>query len=96
MSQQSSMEIYNDRTVPHIVWIEPWGEDYTMLVKDKLRIATTSADTSDAPWFSLVETNGNTQVYVERGDYPQVFINDSVVRCGHNRQVAIDLGIFPD
>lgn len=95
MSRESSIEIYNDRTTPHVVWIEPWAEDYTMLSKDKLRVTTTATDTREGPWFALVETNGNTQVYVEFGDYPQVFINGSVVECGHNRQVAIEAGIWP-
>ncbi|MAT72625.1 MAG: hypothetical protein CMJ58_24340 [Planctomycetaceae bacterium] len=96
MQRVSSIEIYNDRPRPHIVWIEPWGEDYTMLPKEKLVASTMVSDTDQGPWFAMVETDGNTQLYVERGDYPEVLIDGAKVDCGHNRQAAVDAGIWPD
>jgi len=95
MKNEVSVEIRNDRSRPHVVWIEPWGEDYTLLPSDKVLVATTDSDTRTGSWFTLVETEGNTQVYVERGEYPRVLMNDIPVECGHNRQAAIDAGIYP-
>ena len=92
--QSVSIRIHNDRTFPHVVWIEPWGEDYTLLPGEKFDIATTDSNAGDGPYFCLVETNGNTQVFVERGNDPQLQIDGIAVECGHNRQAAIDAGIF--
>ncbi len=94
MNQQVSIGIWNDRSQPHLVWIEPWGGDFTMLPGQKMTVTTRGPDTKDGPWFVLVETEHNTQVFVERGEYPQVQLNGVVVEEGHNRQVAIDAGIY--
>ena len=96
MKQQVAISIWNDRPTLHIVWIEPWGEDITMLPKQRLIVRTMGSDKESGPWFALVETEGNTQVYVERGDYPQVEVDGVIVECGHNRQAAKDAGIWPD
>lgn len=94
MTQQVEIAIWNDRPALHIVWIEPWGRDYTMLPKQKLIVTTTGSATESGPWFSLVETEGNTQVYVERGDDPLVEVDGVPVECGHNRQAAKEAGVY--
>ena len=94
MNQHVAIAIWNDRPCLHIVWIEPWGEDYTMLPKQKLVVTTTGPDSDSGPWFALVETEGNTQVYVERGAYPQVEVDGVPVECGHNRQAAQAAGVW--
>ena len=94
MNQQVAIAIWNDRPHLHIVWIEPWGDDYTMLPKQKLTVTTSGPDSGSGPWFALVETDGNTQVFVERGDYPQVEVDGIRVEGGHNRQAAKDAGVW--
>lgn len=90
-----SIGIWNDRPRPHVVWIEPWGEDYTLLPGEKLLITTSDSNDGITPVFNLVETEGNTQVYVERLTYPKLEIDGVAIECGHNRKAAIDAGIFP-
>ncbi|MCB9925404.1 MAG: hypothetical protein H6822_24815 [Planctomycetaceae bacterium] len=94
MEQRVAISIWNDRSRPHIVWIEPWGEDYTILSGEKFIISTVGSDADTGPWFALVETGGNTQVYVERGSYPQVELDGVQLECGHNRQAAVAAGIW--
>lgn len=94
--QSFSIGIWNDRPRPHVVWIEPWAIDVTVLPGQQLVITNQSSLPSDKPHFILVETDGNTQVYVEHGDYPQLLLDGMLVDCGHNRQAAIDAGVHPD
>ena len=94
MDQQFCIGIWNDRSRPHIIWIEPWGDDYTLLSNQKLLVTTSGSDSNSGPCFTLVETEGNTQVYVERLVYPQVQIDGDKVECGHNRQAAKDAGLW--
>lgn len=95
MNQTSAITIRNERSTPHMLWIEPCGEDYTMLSEDELVVRTTESGAQEGPSLFLVETKGNTQLYVERGGYPTIFINGAPVACGHNRQAAIDANIRP-
>lgn len=94
--QSFSIEIWNDRPRPHVVWIEPWANDVTLLPGQRLVVTNHSSELAEKPHFVLVETDGNTQVYVEHGDYPELLL-DGVPpdECGHNRQAAIDAGIYP-
>ena len=141
MEQQFSIGIWNDRPRPHVIWMEPWGADYTLLPNQKLLVTASDSSSGSGPWFLLVETEGNTQVTVERGSvrpkltrtprfpvcrvvvdfvrsivravfgrrlehgsypfdeieiglYPLVQIDGVDVECGHNRQAAIDAGIW--
>jgi hypothetical protein len=96
MKKQVTIRIYNDRRRPHVVWIEPWAEDYTMLPNQQLTVTTSGPKKHSGPLFELVETRGNTQVYVDaRLIVPEVLIDDVAVKVGHNRQAAIDAGVWP-
>ena len=81
----------NNTKRPRIVWLEPWGEDFTLLSGEQLEIVC-RAD-SGQPWFHVVEHEESTQVYIESGDYPEVLQNGQRLECGHNRQVARDAGL---
>ncbi len=94
MKQRMSIEIWNNRNRPHLVWIEPWASDVTVLPGQKLVLTSCDDASEHRPWFSLVESDGNTQVYIERGDYPSVELDGTPVECGHNRRVAIDAGLY--
>ena len=94
--QTFSIGIWNDRPRPHLAWVEPWGDDITLLPGQRLIVATQSSCITDHPQFVLVETDGNTQIYVEQGDYPQLLLDGIPVRGGHNRQAAIDAGLYRD
>ena len=94
--QTFSFGIWNNRPRPHVVWFEPWGEDCTLLPGEKLLVTMSDSSDGTATWFNLVETERNTQVYVERGIYPKLEVDGVAIECGYNRKAAIDAGIFPD
>ena len=58
--------IWNDQnaTRSRVIYVEPWGEDYTLLPDEKLEIVADSG-ADDIPWFDIVESNDATQVYCE-------------------------------
>jgi hypothetical protein len=85
---------WNDRSRPHTVWVEPLGEDYTMLPGERIEIVV--RDRKAHPWFTLVETDGNTQAYIEGAQCTDfdVIQEGKRLECGHNRQAALDAGLW--
>jgi hypothetical protein len=63
--------IVNNRTAPHVVWIEPWANDYTLMPGEELEVIATGGDLQPRlvrdiqPDFNVVEHDGATQVYCE-------------------------------
>ena len=76
--------ITNGRQSSQVVYIEPWGEDYTLLAGESLDVIALGRVI--APWFNVVESDNNIQVYIE-GDSTEfaVYQGGLRVRCGHNR-----------
>jgi hypothetical protein len=83
--------VSNNTRRPRIVCVEPWGEDYTLLPGEQLEIVC--RDDSEEPWFHVVEWEDSSQVYIERGQYPDVMQGGKRLECGHNRQAALDAGL---
>ncbi|RLS42702.1 MAG: hypothetical protein DWH81_03910 [Planctomycetota bacterium] len=96
MNDKVSIVIWNDRTRPHVVWIEPWGGDVTLLPKQRLTISTTGPNSTNPATFTLTEDEYNTQVYVETFSFPELLLEGTPVKEGHNRQAAIDAGVYID
>jgi hypothetical protein len=94
MQQHHSIVIHNDRSRPYLVWIEPWGEDYTLLPQQRLIVTSTVSSPIDRPAFALVESDTGTQLYIETGNYPELLVDGIPVVCGHSRQAAIDAGLW--
>ena len=69
---------------PHVVCVEPWGEDYTLLPHEELTIIARGSHA--VPWFHLVESEGATQVYCEDTDDFEVLQGGRPIACGHKRQ----------
>jgi len=64
------------------VWLEPWGEDYTLLPKEECVVVASG----EKPWFNLVFTdNNNVKVYAEDTSEAKVMRGSEVLRCGHQR-----------
>jgi hypothetical protein len=80
----STYRVSNDRLVPHVVAVEPWGEDFTLLPGEALEIHAVGKDLE--PRFELVEWGEATQVYCENTDDFKVMQGDSQLACGHQRQ----------
>ena len=89
----AKLSFSNSRTVPHIVWIEPWGEDYTLMPGEELQIVATidyqnwpPRPDDAAAFFDIVENDGSTQVYCEKTNDVKVMQGDRELEIGHQRQ----------
>jgi hypothetical protein len=80
----SKLGISNSRNKPHVVAVEPWGEDYTLMPSEELELTAFGNET--VPWFHLVEWDGTSQVYCNETSAFQVMQNGVELQCGHNRQ----------
>ncbi len=76
--------VRNSRDQPHVLWIEPWGEDFTLKPGEELELFAYSD--SHLPWFELVESDGASAIYCEKTSEFEVFQNGVRLECGHNRQ----------
>jgi hypothetical protein len=76
--------VWNARKSPHVVWVEPWANDYTLLTDEKLEIVATGK--GKVPWFNVVESDGSTQVYCENTDDFEVVQDGHPLANGHQRQ----------
>ena len=67
-----------------VVYVEPWGEDYTLLSEEYMEVI--AVGTASAPWFSIVESNAGTLLHIE-GDAVEstVYQGETRLECGHNR-----------
>lgn len=88
----SKLRVWNMRNAPQEVFVEPWGEDYTLLPSEKLEIIAFSDNA--VPWFAVVEWDGSTQVYCEDTADFKVVQGDRELACGHQRQAVS--GAAPD
>ena len=74
----------NNRAIPHVVYVEPWGEDFTLMPGEELEIVAFSR--GPAPWFYTVESDEGSQIYCNETDDFKVCQNGRELICGHNRQ----------
>ncbi|MEO7887382.1 MAG: hypothetical protein ABI893_00985 [Polaromonas sp.] len=80
----SKIGVQNHRGVCHVVAVEPWGEDFTLLPGEALEII--AVGDAATPWFNLVEWDGSSQVYCEDTAIFKVMQGTLELKCGHNRQ----------
>jgi hypothetical protein len=69
------------------VWLEPLGEDYTLLAGESLEIIATGRGFT--PWFDVGNVESGLSVVIEGG--PQDFVvyqNGRQLLCGHNRDAV--------
>jgi hypothetical protein len=85
----------NNHDRPHVVWIEPWAEDFTLLPSESVEIHAWCK--SELPWFHVDETKHHTQIDIQVLDLFnagfEVIQNGRQLECGHQRQAAVDAGI---
>ena len=75
--------VTNDRKNSQVLYIEPWGEDYTLRASESMDIV--AFGTAALPWFNIVESDRATQIYIENCTDFVVYQNGEEVHCGHNR-----------
>ncbi len=78
------LAVTNQRATPHVVAVEPWGEDFTLLAGESLEIVAFSE--AKLPRFELVEWEGSTQVYCEESVSFKALQDGVELECGHSRQ----------
>jgi hypothetical protein len=81
----SSIRISNDQGVPVTVWLEPWGEDYTLLPGEEYRFTALGAGPEF--YFHLSWQARDLQLYPE-GEFQDVTAQhgEMEIYCGHHRE----------
>ena len=74
----------NSKSLPHMVQVEPWGADFTLLPGERLEVVAYGSKV--VPWLELIEHEGATQAYCNEADTFEVFQEGKLLSCGHNRQ----------
>ena len=85
----SSFRVSSDRTIPVTVWVEPWGEDFTILPGEEY-LFTAVRPGSDF-YFHAVWQENDLVLYAE-GTSGEVTVHHGTVEvfCGHNREKRHD------
>jgi hypothetical protein len=85
MESESAFEFHNKTNKPLMLFVEPLGEDYTMLPDDKVSIVPSAEELSSPPYgrpsIDLIEDGAVVYGFV---DY-EVHFNGVPVKCGHQR-----------
>jgi hypothetical protein len=83
------ISLQNSTSLPRILWMEPLGEDFTLLPGEEVEIVFRRGRPS------IVEHAESTQIYIEETDLLDydVLLDGKVLECGHNRQAALDAGL---
>jgi hypothetical protein len=69
------------------VWIEPLGEDYTLLAGESLEIIAKGRGFT--PWLDVSNVESGLSVVIEGGPQEfEVFQNGERIECGHNREAV--------
>ncbi len=90
MGRSTRLQVLNQTVKPRTVWVEPWGEDFTVLPGDRLEIIAHNG--SEAPGFSVVEGSVSTEVFLEAASSFEALHNGTRVQCGFNRPAAARSG----
>ena len=82
--KSSKIGITNSLKSPLGVYVEPWGEDFTLMPGEELFILAYGG--WGVPWFHLVESDGVIQVHCEETSNFKVVQGEQELQCGHQRQ----------
>ena len=80
----AKIEFWNSRKRPHVISVEPWGEDFTLLPEEKLEVVAWG--NSENPHFTAVESEDGTQIYIDGAQEFAVNQDGKRIECGHKRQ----------
>ncbi|MBI1375772.1 MAG: hypothetical protein GC159_23935 [Phycisphaera sp.] len=76
-------EFQNSGSKPHVFYIEPFGEDYTMLCGEEFALEVDG----EGVWLHIDRHDDQTSVYIEGGFTDFKVVQDGrVLQCGHQRQ----------
>jgi hypothetical protein len=91
LSEPTKIEFCNTGTEPHVIFVEPLPDDFTLLPNEKLEVHAWANGASAE--FSLNVAGWATAVYIspDNARY-QVVQNGVTLEPAHNRQAALDAG----
>jgi hypothetical protein len=87
----AKLGVQNRTQKPRIIWVEPWGEDFTLLPGEELLVV--GRHESEQPWYFVIEWDESSQVYLEAANDFEVVQNGIRLECGHKRQAALEAGL---
>jgi hypothetical protein len=82
-----SVSCRSQASKPRPVYIEPWGEDYWLFPGDDIDIVAFSRETTAT--FGVVESDGDTQIYLEQCHDVKVFCDGQQIVSGFQRSQLI-------
>ena len=80
----SKIGVTNNREVPHVIHVEPWAHDFTLLPGQALEVVAYGDQA--APWFELAQWENSSQIYCNGASTFEVMQDEVELKCGHNRQ----------
>ncbi len=86
------LEIDNPANRPHIVCVEPWGGDYTILPGQRLEVI--ARDHQEMPSFKVIEAEERTQVWIKARNEDYIVLQDGKrIESGHQRKAGQAAGL---
>ncbi len=88
--------IQNQTEWPRVVFVEPFGEDFTLLPGESLDVVARGSRGEELPYFQVWETVDTSSVWIE-GDFREYDVLQGGIKleCGHQRQAGLDAGLEP-
>ena len=62
----ANIELRNETSRPRVIWIEPWGEELTIMPGETIKI--TAKHEGELPYFGIVDHDEGMQVFIETSD----------------------------
>lgn len=81
--------IENSRIIPITLWLEPWGEDYTLQPGEVVELRGQQAIT-DLHW-RLTYSEQMITICIEGPSdaRPEIYLKGQLLPCGYNREIAL-------
>ncbi len=88
MNKTEKLLISNNSNKPLLISLEPWGEDYTLKLKEEVEII--ADDCEKDFYYHVVYENNYVAVYAEGkgNEYPRVYSKGVELECGYNRNLS--------
>ena len=87
LGHENRISFFNHHTIPHVICVEPWGEDYTLAANERFELVAYSSRLE--PSFELTNDGKDaTQVWCDEAETFEVTQAGNVLKCGHNRGLA--------
>jgi hypothetical protein len=92
MNQIQKIVIENRFGKPMIVYLEPWGADYTLKEDEKFEIV---AENCEEDFYFNIQFERNCIIVYPEGksnpEYPLIYSNGVEIDCGYNRNLTENL-----